>query len=271
MELVSEGLIEPADFSLPPREQLYFRFASKSDDFDIEKASAANAEYACHLANLIVSSPAGQPFRNGFRPAARWLDEKYGIHSADLAVYYCNGVEGSMAPNQYWVPGMFSPMALMGKYFCYYNVDYLPPFELGVKNVERFVYELYSENTGTCRFHRKWVEDIIDEIILSHFDLKFDFWHDNFNLAKAIHLGNRDKSAPWESGRVVEIIHQYLLKWEADGLKNSDLEDWLARFERDPKEAALAYWQEILRGIDSAFEAGMDEPAHQEHGFLKKA
>ena len=50
------------------------------------------------------------------------------------------------------------------------------------------MYEFYSENSGSCRFHRKWIEDIIDEIILTHFELPgVDYWGDNFRLAKAIH------------------------------------------------------------------------------------
>ncbi len=270
MELIWKEMIDPADFGLPPRDQMNFEFASRQNDFDIEKDSMANASYACQIGKMILSTPQGEIFRNGFRPAIKALDTRYSIQSGDLAVYYCNGENGSMGPNQYWVPGMFSPMPLMGKYFCYYNVDYLPPFELGRKNVERFVYELYSENSGSCRFHRKWVEDIIDEIILSHFDLKINYWQDNFNLAKEIHINNRNQCVPWESGRVVEIIYQYLKKWKEDGLQDPTLDDWLEEFTLDPRSAALAYWNEILRGIDQAFAEGMDEPAHQEHGFLQR-
>jgi len=57
----------------------------------------------------------------------------------------------SCLPNQYWTPGMFAPMPLIGKYFFYYEIKFLPPRALGRKNVERFVYELYSENSGPCR------------------------------------------------------------------------------------------------------------------------
>jgi glyceraldehyde-3-phosphate dehydrogenase (ferredoxin) len=79
-----------------------------------------------------------------------------------------------MTPNQYWVPGMLSPMPMMGKYFVYYGVDYLPPRQLGRRSVERMIYELFSENSGVCRFHRKWVEAIVDEIIEAHYKYKID-------------------------------------------------------------------------------------------------
>ena len=110
------------------------------------------------------------------RAAAKALDARHGLtepgqRTIDYAVYTAHGEEGCMAPNQYWVPGMFSPMPMMGKYFNYYGVDFLPPQELGRKCVERMVYEFYSENSGVCRFHRKWCEAIVDEIIASHYEL----------------------------------------------------------------------------------------------------
>ena len=60
------------------------------------------------------------------------------------------------------------PMPMMGKYFTYYGVDFLPPRELGRRSVQRMVYEFFSENSGVCRFHRKWVEAIVDEILAAN-------------------------------------------------------------------------------------------------------
>ena len=34
-----------------------------------------------------------------------------------------------MVPNQYWVPGMLSPMPMMGKYFVHYGVEFLTPLK----------------------------------------------------------------------------------------------------------------------------------------------
>ncbi len=75
-----------------------------------------------------------------------------------------------MVPNQYWVPGMLSPMPMMGKYFVHYGVEFMTPEALGRKNVERMTYELFNENSGICRFHRKWSETITDEILRAHYD-----------------------------------------------------------------------------------------------------
>jgi glyceraldehyde-3-phosphate dehydrogenase (ferredoxin) len=162
---------------------------------------------------------------------------------------------------QYWVPGMFAPMPLMGKYSSYYENNFLPPRQLGRKNVERFVYEMYSDNSGSCRFHRKWIEDIIDEIILSHFDLNFDYWQDQFKLAKAIHDHQSARGVSWESERVVDIIHGFLAKWERDGLREPELLVWLEKFCADKWQAAREFWQEMYDGMSEAFAEGFPEPA----------
>ena len=269
MDLVSSKLISPQDFGLPP-EGPRFDFASSSADFDVVNDSTYNAEYAKKILDMIVYAPEGEPFRKGMRSAAKWLDQKYNIHSIDRAVFNAHGEEGCMVPNQYWVPGMFAPMPLMGKYFSFYGFEFYPPYELGRKNVERFVYELYSENSGACRFHRKWVEDIIDEIILSHFDLEFNFWETNFQLAKEIHLHQSSDSMPWESERVMDIIQQYLEKWGRIGLNNPALAEWIERFRTDKRKAAQEYWQEMYRGMNDAFQEGIQEPPHAEHGLIKK-
>lgn len=268
LELFSKNLLPPEDFNLPIFNGTFeFSYDKKLDELIAE--SKYNSEYASLILKMILFSPAGKPFRKGMQAAARWMKRHYGIDARNLAVYNAHG-KGCMVPNQYWTPGMFSPMPIMGKYFSFYENKFLPPYELGKKNVERFVYELYSENSGSCRFHRKWVEDIIDEIILSHFELKFDFWQTNFALAKAIHDHQSASSKPWESRRVLEIIHGFLLNWRDAGLQSAELDKWLLLFEKDQAKAGRAFWKEMFRGMSDAFEQGMIEPVHAEHGFIQK-
>lgn len=260
MDLVANGLIPAADFGLPtagPR----FDFASQPEQFDRVADSAYNADYALAVLDMILFSPEGAIFRRGIRAAAKELDARYGIQSLDRAVYTAHGAEGCMVPNQYWTPGMFAPMPLMGKYFSYYENNFMAPFALGRKNVERFVYELYSENTGACRFHRKWTEDLIDEIVVSHFDLPgLNYWDMNFKLAKAIHDHQSARSVPWESSRVADIIFGFLENWERDGLKDPELIHWLGRFREDRATAARDFWQEMYDGMCAAFAEGIAEP-----------
>ncbi len=245
-------------------------FISHPDHFDIVRDSAHNADYAIAVVKMILFSEPGLPFRKGMRAAAKWLDAKYGIRSLSRAVFSAHGAEGCMVPNQYWTPGMFAPMPLMGKYFSYYENKFIEPRALGRKNVERFVYELYSENSGACRFHRKWLEDIVDQIVLSHFELNFDYWGDNFKLAKAIHDHQSKPSVFWESERVVDILHGFLEKWGRDGLRDPDLLAWLDRFRADKWQAARDFWQAMYEGMAEAFATGMAEPPHGEHGPISK-
>ena len=269
MELISKDLIPPSDFGLPPFDGKFI-FSSDIRSFELVSDSDKNAEYAMKIVKMILFSKQGAPFRKGIRSAAKWLDSKYGIRSIDLAVYTAHGKTGCMVPNQYWTPGMFAPMPMMGKYFSFYGSEFLPPYELGRKNVERFVYEFYSENSGSCRFHRKWVEDIVDEIILSHFDLELNFWKSNFLLAKAIHDYQSTGSVEWESERVMDIIQGFLENWVDKGLKSPALQSWIEYFRADKRQAAHEFWLAMYQGMCDAFSEGIQEPPHKEHGFIQR-
>jgi glyceraldehyde-3-phosphate dehydrogenase (ferredoxin) len=271
MELIWKGLVNPADFGLPGREAMNFDFAPGEDEkkretrekgFDVVADSARNAAYAQQVVEMILFSEAGAPFRQGMRAAAHALAKKgqSAIENQQSPIHYAvftsHGANGNMAPNQYWVPGMLAPMPMMGKYFVYYGVDYVPPFELGQKCVERMVYELFSENTGVCRFHRKWVEAIVDEILAAHYKYPVDYKGHQFELARQIYTAEGEAAQMWESERTIDIVWKFLEKWETHGLANESLHEWVRRFRQDKWAAARDYWQEVSRGIAAAFAAG---------------
>jgi glyceraldehyde-3-phosphate dehydrogenase (ferredoxin) len=263
MELFHTGILPPEDFGLPPASEMRFGFASKPTDFDLVEDSRRNAEYAQKIAFMLLLEEEGSDFRLGIRSAALALDERYhlqenGKRTIDKAVFLAHGKQGSLTPNQYWVPGMFSPMPVMGKYFVYYGFDYLPPRILGQRCVERMVYELFSENSGVCRFHRKWVEAIIDEIISAHYKFPIEYKAHQFEIARQIYEADGDSSAFWESERTIEIIWQYLEMWVRLGLQEPDLQAWVQRFRTDRRAAAQAYWSELAAGIKDAFQAGAE-------------
>ena len=258
MELIAEGLIPPEDFGFPPAAEMNFRFTTDQRDFNLVEDSQRNAAYAIAIIDGILFAPTCAEFRNGLRLAAAALDEKYGINSRDRAVYLANGEAGYMVPNQYWVPGMFSPMPVMGKYYVHYEVEYLPPEELGRKNVERMTYELFNDNSGICRFHRKWAEVITDEILVAHYDLEVDYKAHQFELARAIFEQEKEKAVPWESARIADLIMGFLQQMERDGFSHPDLMDWLDRFAEDKVTAARAYWEHIHKGIVQAFADGSE-------------
>jgi glyceraldehyde-3-phosphate dehydrogenase (ferredoxin) len=272
MELIHRGLIPPQDLDLPPADRMRFDFADDTNDFDIVADSARNADYARAVVDTILFSAAGEPFHRGMRAAAKALDARYGLtepgrRTVDYAVYSAHGDEGCMAPNQYWVPGMFSPMPMMGKYFNYYGVDFVPPRDLGHKCVERMVYEFFSENSGICRFHRKWCEAIVDEIIASHYDLPLDYKAHQFEVVKAICEEEIGGVTFWEGERTVDIIQGYLESWERLELKDPALDQWLERFRADKWAAAREYWEEIRAGVLETLAGGPDliPDVHPEH------
>ena len=263
MEILSTGLIQPQDFNLPPISEMNFTFASRQENFDIVVDSRRNAEYAQKIIAMILFDEAGKPFRLGIRSAAKILDERYGLDIAghrtlDLAVYNAHGRQGCMTPNQYWVPGMLSPMPMMGKYFVYYGGEFVNPRELGRRCVYRMVYELFSENSGVCRFHRKWVEAIVDEIISAHYDLNIDYKAHQFELCRDIYDHDGSGVVFWESERIFDMAAKFLEDWKARGLQDPVLNDWIERFHIDRNLAARDFWEEMRAGIAEAFQAGSE-------------
>lgn len=261
MEMIRDGVIDPAEYGLPPASEMVFDFASTPEQFDVVEGSRRNGAYATEIINMILFEAAGEPFRQGIRAAAKYLDERLGLtepgrRTIDRAVFTSHGAKGGLTPNQYWVPGMLGPMPMMGKYFVYYGLDFLPPRELGVRSVQRMVAELFSENTGVCRFHRKWVEAIVDEIIAIHYNFNVDYKAHQFDLAKAIYDQENDAVVFWESERTIDMVWKYLEEWLARGLNDPALNDWVARFRADKWTAAREYWEEMRVGIAEAFAAG---------------
>jgi glyceraldehyde-3-phosphate dehydrogenase (ferredoxin) len=163
-------------------------------------------------------------------------------------VYTAFGRRGWMVPNQYWTPGVLSPMPIMGKYYMYYGEDFLPPRELGRKNAERFKKELILDNMGICRFHRNWAEEMVLEIVDSLYGLK-EIFLQNISMT-ASRINSRNASVFWESERNFDYIHTFMKRRQVvEGDTDSKLKKWIAYFERDKKEAAFAYWYEVHKGI----------------------
>ena len=240
-----------------------FKFVSDPAEFDVVADSQLNSQYAMAVIDAILLEPRCQVFRKGMRVAAHQLDKDLGIDSLGRAVFVAHGETGYMSPNQYWTPGMLSNMPMMGKYFVYYGSEFVEPYTLGRKNVERMTYELFNENSGICRFHRKWAEYITDEILVAHYDLKVNYKNHQFELAREIYQREMLKAVPWECGRLIDLVLGFLELWEKEGLQDPKLAEWLARFRQDKQQAALDFWNEIQRGVADAFAAGPDQIPEQ--------
>jgi glyceraldehyde-3-phosphate dehydrogenase (ferredoxin) len=245
MECIKDKKIPKEDFDID-MEPLW-----DLDNFDIVQSSNHNANLGCQIIDRILNNPKCEIFRHGIRNAAKELDKKYNSDTIHSAVFTAYGEDGCMVPNQYWTPGMFSPMPIMGKYFEYYKTDCYDPYEFGKKNSKRMIYELYSDNTGICRFHRAWVEKIIDKIVNHIYDTNIDYFEHHKKLSQLINLNN--KPIFWESERVVDIIKGYLEKLQLENKDDENLNKWVQKFQTDKWSTAREYWDELLRGINDGF------------------
>lgn len=283
MECVSDGLIEPEAFGFPPRDRLRFnRVAVKREEFDVVNDSMVNARYAMAVIDALLTDPRAQAFRQGIRVAAREMNARYpATRPGERAVFISHGERGCMVPNQYFVPGMGSPMPIMGKYYVFYGNNVLPPEEVGRRNVERMVYELISDNVGMCRFHRQWTEPLANVLARDHFGLEVDFKRHHYELACQINTREGAKSVPWETRRVIDMFANYLRWVVEDGKRLEDIGDWidpeLPQLSLDPSSpaelparssgaagaapleaVARKFWEAIKHGQEEAFRAGPD-------------
>ena len=148
--------------------------------------------------------------QEGARKFARRLARDKGKPVLDPFVYVPFARKGWMVPNQYWTPGVLSPMPIMGKYYMYYGNDFVPPRTLGRMNAERFREELILDNLGMCRFHRQWAEEMLPEIVGTLFGKKDEFLQTLHVTASRIN--SRNASMFWESARNADYVHTFLLR-----------------------------------------------------------
>lgn len=220
-------------------------------DFDVVETSMHNAEVGIELLDAIIEKRGIMDFSEGARQFAKKLARDKGKEVLDSFVYVAFARRGWVAPNQYWTPGVLSPMPIMGKYYMYYGPDFLPPRELGRINAERFKKEIILDNLGICRFHRGWAEDIMPDVMESLYGLKDEFIKSVEVLTSRIN--SRNASVFWESSRVIDFLHEFLRrKVEVEGNKDEELLKWLDAFNNDKKEAALNFWYEVHKGIQES-------------------
>lgn len=226
------------------------------EGFRVVEDSQHNAELGVQLIDSIIQRRGILDLSEGARKFARRLARKKGKKVLDSFVYNANARKGWSVPNQYWTPGVLSPMPIAGKYYMVYGTDFIPPRELGRKNSARMVQELIIDNAGFCRFHRSWAEEMIPEIIQSLFGLKEEFLENAANTASRIN--SRNASVFWESERNMDYIVTFLKrKRDVDQCEDPQLLHWIARFEEDKHEAALDFWYEMHKGTHES----LREPA----------
>jgi glyceraldehyde-3-phosphate dehydrogenase (ferredoxin) len=221
------------------------------DNFETIADSMHNAQLGCQILQNCIGKDRKIDISEGARKFARRLARRKGSAVMDSFVFNSFGRKGWMVPNQYWVPGVMSPMPAIGRYYMHYSPQYFPPRLLGKINVDRMKTELMLDNLGICRFHRAWAEEMLPEIVEALFGKGADMLLNAHITSRRINC--RNAGVFWESERVLDFIHQYLLRQKLQCKEdNADLDYWLSRFTEDKHQAALDYWYEIRKGIDES-------------------
>lgn len=217
------------------------------DNFDLINDSMHNADLAIALLDEIVKPNSKIDLSLGARKIARGWAKCISKEIMDKFVYTAFARQGWMVPNQYWTPGVLSPMGIMGKYYNDYGRVFIPPRELGRVSATRMKKELILDNLGICRFHRAWAEDIMPDIVQELFGDKEGFLK-SIDLA-ASRINSRNSSVFWESERNIDYVFTFLKLKQQTVKDNKELNEWIERFEEDKHEAAFNFWYEIHKGI----------------------
>jgi glyceraldehyde-3-phosphate dehydrogenase (ferredoxin) len=245
LECISDGLVKPEELGVKGTPVF------SADGFDVVSDSMHNADIGVALLDSIIQKRGILDLEEGARKFARRLSRGKGKEVLDRFVYTAFARKGWMVPNQYWTPGVLSPMAIMGKYYMYYGDQFFPPRELGRKNAERLRQELILDNLGMCRFHRGWAEEMLPEIVESLYGMKDKFLRQISITASRIN--SRNSSVFWESERSFDFIHAFLKrKKTVDSHQDAELDKWLDYFGKDKEEAALGFWYEMHKGVQES-------------------
>ena len=242
MECLNSGALTPDELCVPGKPVFHHKH------FDVVESSRQNADIAIALLDAIIERKGIVDMHDGAREFARKISRLKGINLQNSFVYTAFARKGWMVPNQYWTPGAFSPMPIMGKYYMYYGNEFVEPRELGHLNADRMKKELILDNMGFCRFHRNWAEEMAPEIFGSLFGLQKEYVHNAATLATRIN--SRNSSVYWESERNVDIVHTFLKrKKEIDKNDGAVFSKWYNAFNEDKNAAALEFWYEIHKGV----------------------
>lgn len=222
--------------------------------FDVVADSMHNAELGVELVDAILKRKGILDLSEGVRKWGRRVRREKGKRILDRLVYVASGRRGWMVPNQYWTPGALAPMAIMGRYYMFYGPDFLPPRTLGRVCAERMLAELVMDDMGVCRFHRGWAEEMLPEIVGAVHGKKEAYL--SAVAVTASRINSRNAAVFWESERDLDFVASFLRRRrDVDGDGNPELARWVEEFEKDKREAGLAWWYEMRKGIDESLRA----------------
>jgi glyceraldehyde-3-phosphate dehydrogenase (ferredoxin) len=109
------------------------------------------------------------------------------------------------------------------------------------------IQELLLDNLGICRFHRGWAEDMGEGIVEALYGMGKSFVEKVRMTASRIN--SRNASVFWEASRNADLVYEFLKRRRDVGnVDRPELSEWIGRFEKDRREAALDFWYEMHKG-----------------------
>jgi glyceraldehyde-3-phosphate dehydrogenase (ferredoxin) len=253
LECISKGLVKKEELDLEGN------VAFDPKNYRIG-SSQQNATVVMKLSGLVAYGEGlGSILAKGVRVAAKELDERFterlkgsGETFIDNTVYIPYGEIGCISPTQYWVPGVFVPIPIQGKYLTDYCINSLPPRELGRSCAERAIREMYSEEMGICRFHRCWTEPTVETLLRRGRGIDLSLYeHCRTLLQKIMDYDLKANQYPvfWETKKTKNILHRYLLEIKKKMPSEAErLDPWVKKFDENREQAAREYWEETRKG-----------------------
>ncbi|MEB3851196.1 MAG: aldehyde ferredoxin oxidoreductase [Desulfurococcales archaeon] len=252
LDLASRGIIDPASIGASGRPVMepdrYKPEHSGAHAGAVEKVllAAYHPEPPGELGGLEPAVLAG---RHGIRAAARELESRGASGAGDWAVYAAFGHGGwYMTPNLYWTPGMIAPLYMLGRYWTNYTPTFQEPEDYARTSLQRAAAEYAVDNAGFCRFHRGWVEKVLDRLYEA-----LGASVDPIGNARRMYRLVADyreragaQPVPWETRKTMDILATIAAEMGAGG--------WAERLAGDPG-AALEWWERFHAEVRRLLEA----------------
>lgn len=246
-DLVHRGLLSPSELGLETHPLF--------DPVSLDPVRASETNYV--LAKTILENLIDH--RNwiyeliavkGLRGAALELNKKLsdrtrliGLSYNDPLVYAVYGDEGYMTPNYYWSPGMVAPMPILGRYWTVYSPSFGEPEDTAEAAVTRARLEYLVDNAGICRFHRGWVERLLEELYEELWGIRVDLVRHANHMLRTI-LDYQEKAGaeprPWESRKTFDMV--------AGIAAETGFVDWAVKLTRYTGEG-LEWWRRFYSKV----------------------
>ncbi len=165
-----------------------------------------------------------------------------GMDAKDIAVYVPYGEDGAITPNYYWSLGVLMPLPLSGRYWTNYKFGvFKDPEEFAMECYVQGVKESLYDDLGICRFHRKWIQSVMKDLLLEVSEFSIDPTERGRKILREIQKYNELSGAVpriWDSERVKDIIVN--LAKEAGS-------DWYKKFREDLEGSLEEYWERFWK------------------------